>query len=408
MSKQVEIRLLGNFLVTVLDESGQEQDISWQVSRKKVSLLTYLILHEGKPVAAHRLIRELWPTKEMLNPANTLKTTINRLRNFLNDVTPGLGACIQWNKGAYFWQDDPRVHVDVLEAISLIRCLKSQLDTEERAKASCRLLDLYQGDLFLNGDMANGEQYASWLHREYLEAVYSYVEQLKAQEASNEIVRVCKMALQRDELDEYLRIELMRALVSLNRTGDAVAEYRQATRLSRRILDADPGEDLQACYHELSEAGHTIQLNLDAIRNELLKREGERFGPFFCDYEAFQEIYNIQMRNLERLGSTMFLGVMMVRKSDETDEEISDVHRESAMAGLQEIMRKHLRKGDIVTRFSPAMYAMLLPTVNYTTGSMVMERMEQLFYEEYPSRKVALHYRISPLGTTGIDTKKPI
>jgi GGDEF domain-containing protein len=78
------------------------------------------------------------------------------------------------------------------------------------------------------------------------------------------------------------------------------------------------------------------------------------------------------------------------------------------MAGLQEIMRKHLRKGDIVTRFSPAMYAMLLPTVNYTTGSMVMERMEQLFYEEYPSRKVALHYRISPLGTTGIDTKKPI
>ena len=98
----------------------------------------------------------------------------------------------------------------------------------------------------------------------------------------------------------------------------------------------------------------------------------------------------------------------MVRKSDETDEEISDVHRESAMAGLQEIMRKHLRKGDIVTRFSPAMYAMLLPTVNYTTGSMVMERMEQLFYEEYPSRKVALHYRISPLGTTGIDTKKPI
>ncbi len=51
--------MLGNFLVTVLDESGQEQDISWQVSRKKVSLLTYLILHEGKPVAAQRLIREL-------------------------------------------------------------------------------------------------------------------------------------------------------------------------------------------------------------------------------------------------------------------------------------------------------------------------------------------------------------
>ena len=109
------------------------------------------------------------------------------------------------------------------------------------------------------------------------------------------------------------------------------------------------------------------------------------------------------MRNLERLGSTMFLGVIMVDSTEEDGNEFADVRRESAMAGLQEIMRLHLRKGDIVTRFSPSIYAMLLPTVNYATGSMVMERMEQLFYEEYPSRKVAIYHRISPLGA-GVDT----
>ncbi|MBR0375726.1 MAG: hypothetical protein IJH59_04105, partial [Firmicutes bacterium] len=34
-----------------------------------------------------------------------------------------------------------------------------------------------------------------WLHREYLEAVYAYVEQLKAAEAFNRVCQVCQSAL---------------------------------------------------------------------------------------------------------------------------------------------------------------------------------------------------------------------
>ena len=104
------------------------------------------------------------------------------------------------------------------------------------------------------------------------------------------------------------------------------------------------------------------------------------------------------MRNLERLGATMFLAVIAVAPPDREKQELSTVTRESAMAALQEILRRHLRKGDIVTRFAPTVYAMLLPTVNYSTGSMVMERVAQLFYGEYPGDRVELYYRISPLG----------
>ena len=394
----IAIQLLGGCVIAVSGDHGRQHDDLALKSRKGISLLSYLILQEGKPVSTQRLIRELWSTKHNINPASSLKTMVSRLRALLNSVTEGLGDCVKSEKSAYFWQSGPQVQVDVLEFMELVHQLKGQISETERTEKSRRLLALYQGDLFQTGDMVNGEQYTSWLHREYLEAVYAYVEMLKEREAYNEIVRVCQQALQQDELDEYLRIELMRAMVSLNRAGDAAAEYRRVTRLNRRILDTDPSEDLQACYRQLAEAGRTIQFNLDAIRNELLERENERQGPFFCDYGAFKEIYNIQMRNLERLGSTMFLGVIMVRNAEDTENDMSDVRRESAMAGLREIMRKHLRKGDIVTRFAPTIYAMLLPTVNYSTGSMVMERMEQLFYEEYPNRKVALHHRISPLG----------
>ena len=72
------------------------------------------------------------------------------------------------------------------------------------------------------------------------------------------------------------------------------------------------------------------------------------------------------------------------------------------MAGLQEILKTNMRKGDIITRFSDNTYAMLLPTVSYSTGNMVMDRIENLYYQEYASLAISLYTRISPLGTSNL------
>ena len=406
MAQRIEIQVLGGFDIRLMDENGRQTDSVEVKSRKGISLITYLVLQQGKPVSSQRMVRELWVSKRNVNSAGSLKTTVSRLRASLNEAFPGLGTCIRSEGGGYCWRSIPQVQVDVIEMMTLIRELKELLPEEEREKKFRRVLNLYRGDLYQTGDMVNGEMQSSWLHQEYLETMYAYVSFLKEEEEYNEIVRVCQKALQIDELDEFLRIELMRAMVCLNRLSDAQAEYRRVVTLNKNLLDAEPSEDLQSCYKELSAAGQTLQFNLDSIRNELLERESGHHGPFFCEYAAFKEIYNIQMRNLERLGSTMFLGVIMVVNPEDGSDNLSSVTRESAMAGLQEIMRDHLRKGDIVTRFAPTIYAMLLPTVNYSTGSMVMERIEQLFYEEYSSRKIALHFRISPLGGGNRGMKK--
>lgn len=406
MAQRIEIQVLGGFDIRLMDENGRQTDSVEVKSRKGISLITYLVLQQGKPVSSQRMVRELWVSKRNVNSAGSLKTTVSRLRASLNEAFPGLGTCIRSEGGGYCWRSIPQVQVDVIEMMTLIRELKELLPEEEREKKFRRVLNLYRGDLYQTGDMINGEMQSSWLHQEYLETMYAYVSFLKEEEEYNEIVRVCQKALQIDELDEFLRIELMRAMVCLNRLSDAQAEYRRVVTLNKNLLDAEPSEDLQSCYKELSAAGQTLQFNLDSIRNELLERESGHHGPFFCKYAAFKEIYNIQMRNLERLGSTMFLGVIMVVNPEDGSDNLSSVTRESAMAGLQEIMRNHLRKGDIVTRFAPNIYAMLLPTVNYSTGSMVMERIEQLFYEEYSSRKIALHFRISPLGGGNRGMKK--
>ena len=392
MPQEINIQLLGGFSITV---DGTVHDNLPVKSRRGVSLMTYLILQRGKAVAMQRLARELWGARRSENPENALKTLVSRLRSLLNGVAEGLGCAIRSEQGAYRWENLPGVRVDVLEFIDLAEELKKPVTEAERWEKSRRVLALYQGELFQNGDMVNGSMQASWLHKSYLETVYAYVEMLKTRDEYNEIARVCDIALRYDDLDEFLHIERMRALVGLNRADEARQEYRLVAHRSREVLDAEPSDALRESYEQLADASAELQFNLDAISNELTERDSQRSGPFFCDYSAFREIYNIQYRNLERLGSTMFLGVITVTGQG---GQLSDISRESAMAGLQEILRNNLRKGDIVTRFSPTIFAMLLPTVDYATGGVVMERIEHLFYAEYPGGTVAIQHRICPLG----------
>ena len=69
------------------------------------------------------------------------------------------------------------------------------------------------------------------------------------------------------------------------------------------------------------------------------------------------------------------------------------------MDGLLEILKQNLRKGDTITRFAPTIYALLLPTVNYNTGGMVLERIKRVFYRNYPNSNIVFNYRVGPLSS---------
>ncbi len=151
-------------------------------------------------------------------------------------------------------------------------------------------------------------------------------------------------------------------------------------------------------------AGKTLDFNLESIRNEL-RESGDRRGAFECEYAVFKEIFNLQMRNLERLGATMFLAIIMV--SPYNDKEIDTMRQDNIMNGLLDILKKNLRKGDTITRFAPTIFALLLPTVNYNTGGMVLERIKRVFYRTFPNSNIVFNYRVGPLSSQGMAQDHP-
>lgn len=393
MDREVEIRLLGGCVVRTGDEVIENLP---QRSRKGAALMIYLILHRGQPIPAPRLIRELWGRSSNTNPENALKTMVSRLRAMLEEISPKLSACVASGQGAYRWENQSGVFVDVLEVLSLSDRLRQEMTESERITCCQQLLSLYDGDLYAPEDMLNGTSAVSQLHRIYLDTALNLIELKRNRENWSDILAITDAALKIDDMDEPLQIERMRALVHLHRSNEAMREYRELSDRERRLLDAEPGEDLQTFYREMSQAGSALRYNIDVLRSKLTEESDRQAGPFFCDMETFREIYHIQIRNLERLGSTMFLGLVML--GDGEKKNMDPIVYSGAFAALEEILRRNLRRGDIVTRCDDYVMALLLPTVNYQSGAMVMERIEHIFYSAYPRERVPFHSRITPLG----------
>jgi hypothetical protein len=139
-------------------------------------------------------------------------------------------------------------------------------------------------------------------------------------------------------------------------------------------------------------------MDIDAIRKELTEYGMQR-GAFVCEYAVFKEIYILQMRNLERMGSTMFIALIMITSIGSNPME--PMRLNDIMQTLQKTLVTNLRKGDTITHFSASQYALLLPLVNHDTGKMVLERIKRHFTKACPQSAIMFSYRLGPISLPG-------
>jgi len=393
MSDRIHIQMMDRFAVYINDRQEVQMLNS---SRKGLMLIEYLILNRGQQIPNQKLLMTCWPEEENSNPAVSLKTLISRTRTTLNKISEGMGSCIVTDRGGYHWEMLPEMTIDLYEIEDIIAELQTcGNDREKYGNLIEHLMDIYKGDL-----LQNNEPY-EWvvsrsiqIHENVMNVIDSYLKMLQKEKDFENMIRVCRQALDIDNFSEQMHMHLMTALVETNRNNEAMLQYKHATHLQYRYLGIQPSEEMQEFYKQIVNAGRTLEFNLESIRNELLESENQQ-GAFVCEYAVFKEIFNLQIRNLERLKTTMFLAVIMV--SDIKGDTLDSMKQASIVDGLMEILKMKLRKGDAITHFSPTMLALLLPTVDYRTAGIVMERIKKLFYAKYSNSEVKFDYRVGPL-----------
>ncbi len=393
----IDVTLLGKFEFIV---NGKNAESILSSSRKGSQMLSYLILNCGHPVSSTTLYEVLWPNDSSANPESALKTLVSRLRSALAAFDNELRKCIATDHGAYRWNTELDTTVDIIKFEEVCNeLLEIEEISDDLNALTAIMLSLYGGDLSI------GSEDDSWFisrrtfyHSLYLKTIQHVINLYKTVEDYDHIVHICRAALDVDAFEEHLHIELMDALVKTNRNSEALAQYRHVTNLHYSYLGMPPSENLQNFYKQITKADQSLGMDIDSIRRTLEESEN-RSGAFVCEYAIFKDVYQLQMRNLQRLGTTMYIAIIML--SPASQRQVEPFALDKAMHQLLTTMIYCLRKGDTITRYSPSQFALLLPSVNASTGRMVIKRIRTAYYKETVNPALVFSYKLAPVAPYG-------
>lgn len=389
----IEVSLLGKFEFLV---NGKNAEPLLSASRKGSQMLLHLLLNQGRPVSSTSLYELLWPNETSSNPESALKTLISRTRSTLADFDPCLRGCISTDHGAYRWNAelDARVDVFVFENASKM-ILNADEANEDVYTALHQTLTVYGGDLI------GGNEEDNWFiarrafyHSLFLQTVEHALSLLRAKGEFEQIVRVCRAALDVDAFEEALHTSLMEALVKTNRNSEAMAQYRHLNNLHNSFLGTQPSENLQGYYELLGRTEQSLTNDLNTVRRHLTEHENPP-GAFVCDYSILRDVYQLQMRNLERFGVSIYVALIML--TPVSQPPVDALEQDRVMHQLLSTMISCLRKGDTIARYSPSQFVLLLPSVNASTGKIVVNRIRNAYYNGQVNPALAFSYKLLPV-----------
>ncbi len=387
------VNMLGGMSLTYKDKVINDQD---NRSKKLWILLAYVITFRDKELSQNDFMELLWPNEESSNPGNALKTLFHRVRSMLNNLEYLSGNnMIMQDNGTYAWNNKLPIALDISEFEDTYRKGNDSEEAEEKLYYYLRALDLYKGDFL---PKLSTESWVvpinTYYHSLYVRLIHEVLELLMKQEAYDEIVRRCNLALAIEPYDEFLYYNLILALVRIGNQQAALNQYEKMTELFFNRFGVTPSEELTALYKEVVRTTNSMETDLSVIKRHLQEQEAQP-GAFYCEYEFFKNIYRLQARALARSGQAIYVGLITLTNA--SGGKLQPKILSNAMTKLNDCIRLSLRQGDVYSKYSISQYIIMLPSANYENGRLVMARVAGRFRRENPHSQAMVNYTLHPL-----------
>ncbi|MFI6479595.1 BTAD domain-containing putative transcriptional regulator [Nonomuraea sp. NPDC050663] len=240
------------------------------------ALLADLLVHQGRPVTADRLIDDLWGEHPPGKPAGALRVKVSQLRRVLEEAVPGGREQLAFRQPGYLLEgasDADRFH-------ELLDLARASDDPRIKAGLLGDALALWRGPAF--ADFRDEEFVRPAVVRLEEQRLVALEEQAQARlELGEHGALAAELAdlVAAHPLRERLRGLHIRALYLAGRQSEALDSYAALRDLLRDELGLDPSPEL-AELHQLILAqdpslgpGARSRSNLPAPVNELIGRE---------------------------------------------------------------------------------------------------------------------------------------
>ncbi|GAA4063324.1 BTAD domain-containing putative transcriptional regulator [Actinomadura miaoliensis] len=241
------------------------------------ALLADLLVHEGRPVPADRLIDDLWGERPPGNPAAALAVKVSQLRRVLEDAQPG-GRGLVATRPAGYAVDVGADGLDAVRFQDLIDRARRTGDPAARAELLRDALALWRGpaladfadEPFAQPTVVRLEELRLAAQEDHAEARLALGDDAGLAAELGDLVAV-------HPLRERLRALHMRALYRAGRQHEALESFESLrTRLAEE-LGLDPGAELVALQRSIltqdPSLGGPPRGNLPAAASELIGRD---------------------------------------------------------------------------------------------------------------------------------------
>ena len=356
-----EIRKNGEVL---LDKLGN--------TRKTKLFLCYLILNKNRSVSHKELFELLWSGEEYANPGTALRTLLYRYRALveLEKVTE-LYDSIKSSRGCYQWNQELNISIDIydFESYSMIG-LNETMSLEKRRECLTEAISLYKADLLPESASEHWVVAKAAHYRElYIKDVLAYITILKSEGSKKQALELCTRA--RETIGYNTLLEFEETLLTDGQQSEKTVQYERMMAFTKQNE-----RDIEAAKKILE-----VKDNVDTA--------------FVCDFDMLKEIYHLQSRLLERTGSTMFLTILSLGSNQE--KELPTLKNEKVISAMLECLKKELRCGDTICRYSDNQIIVMFPADSYEDAQKIIERIKHSYLKSYTREDCMVVYQIKPL-----------
>jgi len=228
------------------------------------TLLSVLLVHEGRAVSADRLVEDLWGAAPPGNPAGALQAKVSQLRRALEGAEPGGRGLVELGPSGYRLAAPD---VDAARFAALLVRARGSSVPAERAALLDEAVGLWRGPA--HADVAD-EEFArnavTRLEESRLSALEDLAETRMDLGEHRPVVGELGDLVERHPLRERLRASHMRALYRSGRQGEALASYERLRLRLREDLGVDPGPDLVALHRSILEQDPALGASEERVR----------------------------------------------------------------------------------------------------------------------------------------------
>lgn len=360
-------------------------------SQQMIRMVAYIVANKDIDISKEKMIDILWPGEGLDNPGGALRNLVYRCRNELERFFPESEEkkeCILYRNGNYSWNPVISCHIDAFEFEHLMSLADKESDLDAQFNYFEKAHALYKGEFLPQEAQEEWVIFRSVYYRNlYTRCVLSMCRYYQSRQDYENVINLCNRSTMVDVLDEQIHMEKIKAYLSKDSAQQALEYYYSISELFSQKYGVEMSDAMQEMYVKIEKCLSNQPLDINSLEKNL--KDDNHRGTFYCNFDMFRNVYQINLRSSRRSQRMRYLILMTLE--DSRHPGVSTNYLKDDMEAMHEVLGSYLRSSDVYTQSSPTQFSLILTVVNEKGKNIAIERVKKRFEEKHHHPEVKLY-----------------